>query len=285
MKVFIVVDMEGATGVVHRDQLMPDGKGYSSAQGFLTDDVNAVIEGVLAVDSSASIVVGDGHGTMRNVLLDRIHPSALVVVGGGHPSNKPLLQCQGIDSSFDAAILVGFHTMAGTPGGLLAHTFVGSTIAALMVNGRAVGEAEVDALIVGSYGVPVIGVVGNSDLEPEVRAWHPNIGFVSTKHVLGPTAAICKPPTRTRAEISTMVSTVLRRHGVEPIAPYSVGAPVEFTAELYRLDLVDRITFDSTVTRVDHRTIITSGATAAEAFQPLWRAIAQALTEPPAWLV
>lgn len=285
MKVFIVVDMEGATGVVHRDQLMPDGRGYSSAQGFLTDDVNAVIEGILAVDPSASIVIGDGHGTMRNVLLDRIHPSASVVVGGGHPSNKPLLQCQGIDSSFDAAILVGFHTMAGTPGGLLAHTFVGSTIAGLMVNGRAVGEAEVDALIVGSYGVPVIGVVGNSDLEPEVRAWHPNIGFVSTKHVLGPTAAICKPPTRTRAEISTMVSTVLRRHGVEPVAPYSVGAPVEFTAELYRPELVDRITFDGTVTRTDHRRITTRGATAAEAFQPLWRAIAQALTEPPAWLV
>ncbi|MGA0833360.1 MAG: M55 family metallopeptidase [Candidatus Kapaibacteriota bacterium] len=284
MKVFVVVDMEGATGVVHRDQLMPDGRGYSSAQALLTDDVNAVIEGVLAVDAPATIVVGDGHGTMRNVLLERIHPCASVVVGGGHPSNKPLLQCEGIDASFDAAFLLGFHTMAGTPGGLLAHTFVGSTIARMMINGRAAGEAEVDALILGSFGVPVLGVVGNSDLEPEIRTWNPTCGFVATKQVLGPTAAICKPPARTQAEITDMVSAMVRRHYADPVPPYSLGSTVELSAELYRTEMVDRISFHGDVKRLGDRTIATEGPMDL-AFRHLWKAIAQALTEPPAWLM
>ncbi|MFN6113824.1 MAG: M55 family metallopeptidase, partial [Bacteroidota bacterium] len=76
MRVFIAVDMEGATGVVHHDQLMPDGRGYAAAQKLLTADVNAVIEGVLLVEPQAEVVVGDGHGIMRNVLLDQLHPSA-----------------------------------------------------------------------------------------------------------------------------------------------------------------------------------------------------------------
>ena len=62
MKVFIAVDMEGATGVVHNDQLMPEGCGYAAAQRYLTADVNAVINGILSVDPTADIVVGDGHG-------------------------------------------------------------------------------------------------------------------------------------------------------------------------------------------------------------------------------
>ena len=49
MRIFISADMEGVTGVVHRDQLMPEGKTYERARKMMTADVNAAITGALRV--------------------------------------------------------------------------------------------------------------------------------------------------------------------------------------------------------------------------------------------
>ncbi|MBK7032295.1 MAG: M55 family metallopeptidase [Ignavibacteria bacterium] len=103
MKIFIAADMEGATGVVHHDQLMPDGRGYAAAQRLLTGDVNAAIDGVLRVVPNATFVVGDGHGPMRNIILQELHESAELVIGSAKPINKPLCQLEGVDGSFDMA--------------------------------------------------------------------------------------------------------------------------------------------------------------------------------------
>ena len=284
VKVFIVVDMEGATGVVHRDQLMPEGRGYSAAQQLLTGDVNAAIEGVLSVYPNAECVVGDGHGSMRNILLEQLHPSATLVVGGGHPTNKPLLQCEGIDASFNAAICVGFHSKAGTPNGVLSHTYVGSTIAAMHMNGREVGEVEVDAAILGSFGVPLLCVTGNSDLEPEIREWNQECGFVATKQSLGATAAICKPPSRTSQEITEAVAQSIQRHQHQAMTPYLHGKQVELTVEFYRREMVERALRIQGVVAKGDRSIVVQGVNGAEAFRVCWLAVAQTLHEPQAWL-
>jgi len=162
LKVFVIVDMEGATGVVHRDQLLPEGRTYEAARWLLTADVNAAIEGVLEVEPGAEFLVNDGHGVMRNVVLEQLHEQADLILGSASFANRPLCQCTGVDDSYDLALLVGFHSMAGS-GGLLAHTFVGSTICNFGVNGETVGEVAVDAAVLGAFGIPVGLVVGNDD--------------------------------------------------------------------------------------------------------------------------
>ncbi len=284
MKVFIVVDMEGATGVVHRDQLMPEGNGYAASQKLLTADVNAAIEGVLREASDATFVVGDGHGIMRNVILSDLHDRAELVVGPAAPANKPLVQCEGIDDTFDIAILVGFHTMAGTPGGLLAHTFVGSTICSLTMNDREVGEAEADAAVLGSFGVPVGMVVGNSDLEPEIRAWNDRCEFVSTKRTLGPTAAVCKTPAATRVLIADAAARMVREHAKAPYQTYLEGEAVTFIVETYRREMATKALTSDTVTAVDDRRFRAEGTDGADAFRKMWSALALALNDPQSWL-
>ncbi|MBS1562191.1 MAG: M55 family metallopeptidase [Bacteroidetes bacterium] len=281
MKYFLAVDLEGATGVVHHDQLMPDGRGYAAAQRWLTGDINAAIRGICAADAAAEIVVGDGHGIMRNVLLDELDERAMLVVGPGRYENKPLCQCEGIDASFDVGMLIGFHTRAGTPGGLLAHTFVGSTICDLSLNGRVAGEAEIDAAIMASYGVPVGLIVGNSDLEPEVRAWDPTVTFYATKTTLGPTAGICKTPRRTASEIEEIARQVVERR------LYSLRenpATTTLTATLYRREMLDRAATVNGVHVVDDRTFSVTHANAAEAFRMFWNAITRTLEDPQPWL-
>lgn len=284
MKVFIAVDMEGATGVVHRDQLMAEGRGYTAAQKMLTGDVQAVIAGILDVDHDAEIIVGDGHATMRNVLLDEIHPQASVVVGPARPENKPLCQMEGIDSTADLLMCVGFHSKAGTPGGLLAHTFVGSVVCNWFMNGRAVGEVEVDAAIAGSYGVPLGLVVGNSELEDEVRAWSPTVEFVATKRTLGPTAAICRPPSWTRVALRHAARTTAERALAGEFLPYDAGNHITMTIEMYRREMAERAAQEADVKLVDDRTITCTAANAADAFRTAWRAVARALDEPASFL-
>ena len=283
MKCFIVVDMEGATGVVHRDQLMAEGRGYSAAQKLLTADVNAVIEGVLAEDPTSTFVVGDGHGTMRNVLLEELHPSAELVIGPGTAQNKPLCQVEGIDDTFDFAIMMGFHTKAGTPNGLLAHTFVGSTICSMHMHGREVGEAEVDNAVLASFGVPTRLVIGNSDLEPEIRTWNPELLFASTKRTLGSTAAICKPPAATRQLIMAASSEAVCVHRAQPKMQPLVQ-PTSFVVETYRREMTDKACTVEGINRISDRHFEARSANAADEFRLFWKAIVRTQDEPAAWL-
>ena len=73
MKIFIAVDMEGATGVAHREHLLPGGNDYERARKWLTGDVNAAVEGAVAAGAT-DVLVNDGHGNMRNLIIDDLPP-------------------------------------------------------------------------------------------------------------------------------------------------------------------------------------------------------------------
>ena len=195
MRIFISADMEGATGVVHRDQLMPEGKTYAQARKLLTGDVNAAIEGALRADGEAEVVVCDGHGVMRNIVLEELHERAQLVIGPASVDNKPLCQSQGCDESFDLAMFVAYHSRAGTRGGLLSHTWIGSAICNFSINDTLVGETAINAAIVGHWGIPVALVTGAHELEVEAgQTLPPGFVFVATKRSYGSTAALCLPP-------------------------------------------------------------------------------------------
>ncbi len=282
MKIFIAADLEGATGVVHHDQLMPEGRGYAAAQALLTGDINAAIEGVLRVVPDATFVVGDGHGPMRNVLLGSLHEAAELVIGSAKPANKPLCQLEGIDASFDLAFMIGYHSMAGTPGGLLAHTYIGSVVREWRLNGAPVGEVSMNAAIFGSFGVPVGLVVGNSELADEVRSLDETIRFVATKRTLGPTAAICATPTTTTARIAEAAQEVVLHQ--ERHRAILDGGHTVIEVDMYRREQADKASGEPAIQRIGDSGVRCEAPNAAEAFRIMWRACTRALDETPAWL-
>ena len=151
MKLYICADMEGVTGITHRDQLMDKGaERYRRGCALLTGDINAAIGGAVAAGVTEA-VVSEGHGHMRNVLLEDLHPAARLVRGPASWENKPLCQVQGLDDTFDVAFLVGFHSRAGTPRGLLSHTWVGAVVHEIAINGQVLGETGLDAALCGDF--------------------------------------------------------------------------------------------------------------------------------------
>jgi D-amino peptidase len=92
LKIYISADMEGVVGVVTGEQLGPQGFEYARFREFMTQEVNAAIEG--AVEAGATeIVVSDSHGNGQNLLIEKLPKDILLV----RSWPRPLMMMQGID--------------------------------------------------------------------------------------------------------------------------------------------------------------------------------------------
>lgn len=252
MKLFVCADMEGATGIVHRDQLVPEGGApYVAGCRLLTADVNAAIEGAVAAGVD-EVVVSEGHAHMRNVVLEELHPAARLVRGPASWANKPLCQIAGLDGSFDLAFFLGFHSRAGTPGGLLSHTWAGAIVHAVTVNGVELGETGLNALICGAWGVPVGLVCGADDLAREATATlGPAVETPITKRALGFNLAECWTPAATGPRIREAARRAVERRG--ELRPYTLGTPVIAELETHRREMADRMALVPGLERVGER--------------------------------
>ncbi len=283
VKVFIGVDMEGATGVAHREHLMPGGNDYEKARGWLTSDVNAAIEGAVAAGAT-DVLVNDGHGNMRNLLLDRLHPAARLIVGPAQSANKPLVQVTGIEEGgFEACMLVGFHSRAGTPGGLLSHTWVGMLVHEIRVHGRPAGETWLDALIVGHYGVPVVLVTGADDACREARAdLGADLAVVEVKRALGPSACATLVPARSAELIREAARRAVEQRAQRK--PTVVRTPVEVVVEFHRREMARRALETGDGTPLDDCSVRYIAPDMPEAVRAVWRGLEMALREDGSFL-
>ena len=281
MRIYLSVDMEGGTGIVHRDQLGPEGKDYERSRRLLTGDVLAALEGAIAAGAS-ELLVNDSHGHMRNILLEDFPPEASLISGPASTRNKPLCQTQGADGGWDLAFLLAYHARAGARPGLLAHTWVGALVHEARLNGTVVGETALNAAVLGHYGVPVGLVVGADDLVEEARTALPGIETVATKRALGPNAAACLPPSRTRELIREAARRAAERR--RELKPFRVAPPVRIELDLHTRAMAEKAAAAAGIERTGERTIAAAGASVPEAAQAAWGAVEAAMREDASWM-
>ena len=121
LKVFISVDIEGATGIAHWDEADSGHGDYSEFRERMTQEAVAACEGALAAGAT-EIWVKDAHGSGRNILQEALPREAVLVRGW---SMHPYAMVQELDSSFDACCFVGYHGHASHPDNPLSHTNTG----------------------------------------------------------------------------------------------------------------------------------------------------------------
>lgn len=284
MKVFVGADMEGITGVAHGSHLMAGGHDYERARVWFTDDVNAAVEGAVAAGAD-EVWVNDGHATMTNLLIDRLHDAARLVVGPARSANKPLIQMTGIEhDTFEACLLIGFHTRAGTPGGLLAHTWVGRLVHEIRLQDKPAGEVLLNAAIAGHHGVPVVFVSGGDDLGREV---HADLGqdllFVEVKKTLGPTACASLVPRRAQALIREAAEKAVRERARR--APYRIEGEARLEVTFHHRDMAARAAEAGGATPgADDRTLRYVAPDVPTGVRALWRGLEMALREDASFL-
>ena len=230
LKVYISVDMEGITGVVTGEQLGPTGFEYQRFREFMTAEANAAIQG--ARDAGATeIVISDSHGNGQNLLIEKL-PSDVTIIRSWP---RPLMMMQGIDSTFDAAIFVGYHSGTTNQSGVRAHTISSARLTAVELNGIAVGESGINAAIAGHFGVPVVMISGDDAAVSEARALIGNIEGAIVKKAISFHSASTMTPEAGQKLIREKTRAALQQRAA--FKPYVMRAPIrlDLTFKSYRV--------------------------------------------------
>jgi D-amino peptidase len=224
LKVFISVDMEGLAGVVAGSEVSPTGPDYAHFRAIMAGETNAAIDGAFRAGAT-DVLVRDSHGDKRNLLPSDVDPRARLLRGA---SAGPKNMMEGIDSTFDAVVFIGYHAKAGTPNALLEHTSTGNVVD-FSINGVSLPEAGYNALSAGLYGVPVVFIAGDRAVVEQVRGLLGNFGAVATKEEISD-ASLGLSPQRARDEIRAGVELAVRNRA--RARPYRLAAPYTMTLKV-----------------------------------------------------
>lgn len=250
MRVFVAVDLEGACGVVHEWDTDPSGRGYARARAAMQADALAALDGCHAAGVREAVVC-DAHNDGGNLDPDAM-PDGVELVSG---SPTPDSMLQGLAGGFDAALFVGYHARAGTPGAVLEHTWT-YKVFGVSVGGVELGEFGLGAMLAGHYGVPAVYVSGDAALAAEARALVPGITATVVKHGITRTAARLERPEEARARICADVGRALA--GRAAIAPLTwSGDPLRLT--FTRVPFCDAAATWCGARRLDGRTLEIGG--------------------------
>lgn len=206
MKVYISADMEGVTGLVGADDVQMGGRDYERGRRMMTEDVNGAVRGALAA-GAREVVVNDTHSTMRNLLVEDLHPAASLVRG----KPKPMGMLQDLDASFDAAVFIGYHARAGALG-VLSHSFMGHEIEDMWLDDdRAMGEIGFAYATATALGVPVVALSGCDVACAEIAEWDANVRTAPVKYARDRFAARLRPADEARGAIEEAVREGVRQ--------------------------------------------------------------------------
>ncbi|MBN1934642.1 MAG: M55 family metallopeptidase [Anaerolineae bacterium] len=234
MKILIAADMEGVTGVVHWDHVSSAHAEYARFRKLMTGDVNAAVRG--AFDGGAGeVLVTDGHGSAKNILIEELDARARLNSGG----TRPLSMVQGVDAGVDAAIFVGYHARAGTPNAILDHIWTGG-VNNVWLNGAPVGEIGLNAAVCGHFGVPVIALSGCQGACEEAETLLGEVETAPVKWASGRMGAECLPPERAQQAIYEAAQRAVQRLAQGQAAkPFRVQTPVKLEVEFNSSDMAD----------------------------------------------
>lgn len=260
MKVFLSVDLEGVSGIVHATETRPDGYDYARARALMTAEANAAIAGVLDAEPAAEVLVADAHGPFRNLLPEELDRRAHLVRG----KPRPLGMLGGLEADTDAALFIGYHARAGSGPAVLAHTMSGDVLD-VRVAGRSLGETGLNAAMAGHLGVPVVLLSGDDVACAELRDLVPSARTVAVKQALGQTATVAPHPEEAQERLRRAAREAVARRS--EVAPLTLPGPLDVEADLLNPTALDLAELVPGVTRTGGRTVAFTAADTAEAYR------------------
>ena len=257
-RIFISVDMEGIGGIGTPAMTGPTGKDYELGRKLMTDEVNAVV-GAILQRGPAEILVNDSHGDMQNLLHTELDPRVIYIQG----AVKPFGMVEGLDSTYAAAIFLGYHSRAGTPNGFIAHTGTGA-VKGLWLNDIEVGEGELNAAYAGSVGVPVIMAAGDSAFVEQFTRTV-KVEAVATKYAVTPQSARLLHPKVVQERLVAAAGRALANRS--SAKPWVIGKPVKVRLRLSDNTIPQILQAIPGVRQIDGYTVEFTAPTMADAYR------------------
>jgi D-amino peptidase len=248
LKIYISVDMEGAAGVVTGDQLNPPGFEYERFRRFMTDEALAAVRAAKQAGAT-EIVVSDSHGNGENLLVE-LFPKDIRIVRS-FPRHGAMMAR--LDSSFAAAVFIGYHASTTNPKGVRAHTVSSAHFTRLALNGTAVTEAELNAAYAGDLDVPIVFASGDDAAISEITDRLGPMDTVVTKATLGFHAAETMTPAGACDQIyDGVLAAMAHRHQHKP---YKISHPVTLDLSFKNYMPAEVLAYLRSVKRVDAHSV------------------------------
>jgi D-amino peptidase len=265
VRVHVISDMEGVSGIVKWEQVSGGEAQYEEGRRLYTQEINAAVRGAKAAGAT-EIVVMDCHGagkgwTFNSLIHDELDPDCEYVVQDEWTEYTEFLE-----EGCDAALFVGMHARAGTTKGVMNHTISGRDYQNLWFNDDLVGETGINAALCGNWGCPVLLVTGDEACCAEARdLLGDGLTTVAVKRGLGSASARMLPAVRARELIEQGAKQALS--DLSAVAPYDPGSPCEIRVEFKNTTAPDKLRTRAGVERLDDRTVVSRADTWWEAWQ------------------
>ena len=223
MKIYISADIEGITGVTHWDETDKSKSDYREYAKQMTDEVKAACEGAIKAGAK-EIWIKDAHDTGRNIIAGDL-PQSIKLVRGW--SEHPYLMVQELDKSFDALLMIGYHSFGSSGSNPLSHTLSSRTLNYIKLNGEYASEFLIHGYAAATMGVPVVFVSGDEGICKEAEKVNKNIKTVAVNKGVGD-SVISIHPKLAIEKIKASVESILK----EDIDKCKIELPGHFKVKL-----------------------------------------------------
>lgn len=263
-KYMIRCDLEGISGVVGYEQAEPGGGEYDFGREMFMADLLAMLAG-LKDGGADEVVIYDEHYYGRNIDLGRLPEYATAICG--KPPYRPDW-AGGLDEGFSGMALLGFHSKAGTPGGLLPHSYE-LEIENIDLNDVSVGEIGMEAAIAGDYDVPTVLITGDSAGIAEARRLIPGITGVTVKEAASASGGLCYPLLVTAKSIRDAAEKTVGN--MSDVKPYKAHDPVTLKVTLRDGRYLEAVRRLYGRDLLENHTLVIKGRSATEVWAKYWQ--------------
>lgn len=211
-RILLLCDLEGINHVVG----VPYeglGKGtdqWEIARRQAARELNAAADALYAA-SAETVALWDNHGGGGNIEPEDLDKRIVSIV----PKGPRLAFTAG---EFDCVCFFGYHAMEGTLGGVLAHTMNSKAVQFYKLNGRYIGEVDMDSAIAASHGIPACFFAGGDIACSQAKRTVPEMVTVVTKTELSRNEAVFRDNEELFADIrQKIVEAVQMQIPVRPL--------------------------------------------------------------------
>lgn len=231
-KFYISVDLEGLACVIgeYGKGLGFDTPGYSFACKQAVREVNSAVS-ALYDNGAKEVWVWDCHGKGYNLDFSLLDERVKIVMGAGSKKRFPM-----IETGFDGVLFIGYHAY-DTKNAVLAHIYSSTSYQSQTVNGKPVGEMQIDAAIAGKHGVPVIFASSDDACISQATDSFENIETVVTKKSLAWNNCISEHPTAVCKQIYEKVTKAVNK--IDCFKPFIFPSPFDYQVRFKRLEAAE----------------------------------------------
>lgn len=225
MKYIVAVDLEGIHGVVGRpnEKLSRGLDTHAEAAKNAVKEVNALCEALFEVGET-EVLLWDNHGLGDNLDYTKLHKNVRIVDGRKYSYRMEFLQeydCRGI-------FYLGYHAKSGTLG-VLSHTYSSSDVQYYKLNGKSVGEFEIDSMLASQYGVAPYFTSSDDVALAQMKEFCPHVCTVLTKIAKGRNEADLFGETEVLEAIKVGVKNAIQTSHVPIEVKFPMQAEFRFT--------------------------------------------------------